>query len=63
MARRKRMVCREGFVGRESFILEMEVVLRQGWKSGRLQQKCLEGAGTDVGPHLGPEVQAAMLVE
>lgn len=43
--------------------MEMEVVLRQGWKSQRLQQKCFEGAGADVGPHLGAEVQVVMLVE
>lgn len=57
MVRRKRMGCREGFIRRESFIMEIKVVVRWGWKSWRLRQKWFEGAGTDVGTHLGAEVQ------
>lgn len=63
MVRRKRRGCREVFERRESFIMEIKVVVRQGWKSWRWRQKCFEGAGTDAGTHLGAEVVVAMLVE
>lgn len=33
MVRRERMGCREGFGRRESFITEIEAVVRPGWKS------------------------------
>lgn len=43
------MGCREGFGRRESFIMEAQTVVRPGWKSQRLRQKCFEGAEADVG--------------
>lgn len=37
MVRRKRMGCREGFMRRESFIMEIEVVVRRGWKKLKIK--------------------------
>lgn len=39
MVRRKRTGCREGFVRRESVIMEIKVVVRRGWKKLKIKTK------------------------